>query len=644
MTKYLPLALFSLLSAAILGPLLEPGYILVTDMVFGPLVPVSGIYAQAPVLGGSNALTAFEILLDDIFPGWVTQKIFLFLIFFLSATSMFLLTGGNRKSPASYYAAFLYTLNPFVYVRILAGEWTIPFAFALMPLCFLLFLRLVSDDGEDMKRSISSVVMTALLYTLVAVFDIHLFVLLVFLSILYYIVRIGYRIWFGEGLHRGEAARLLCFVALFLLLNAFWIQSAAAGTRSILGSFSFIDAIAFASKPTVLNNTMLSIAAMYGFFRTGYIYPVSVEPLLILIFPFFLLLSLFGFVVSFGDRKEGPIATTLLIAFVTALILGTGISSPLTRGIYTYLYNNLPLFNGFREPQKFVALIVFAYAYLGYLGFRELHGWLKHISEAKEGRRFHALSLAITLLLVFALISPFAYSYMELEGFGGQLSNVMYPNSWYQARDIIASNISGNAVLFLPWHGTMYYNWTHTKSDSPFANFFPFNDITGGSNSYLGGQGAASGFAASLIQGMLDMRHEISSAGNLLSLLDVKYVFLSKSGDYFNYSFLYRQSDLLLVMNSSTVALFVNEHQVYRAYASETLMRYPSIAYLVNESMHVNMLDFAWLPGAPTTPEGYGGSIPLMVKERNPASFVVDLPGLIGLNTSYFISFIPPDG
>ncbi|MEM3851477.1 MAG: hypothetical protein QXP70_00565, partial [Methanomassiliicoccales archaeon] len=82
----------------------------------------------------------------------------------------------------------------------------------------------------------------------------------------------------------------------------------------------------------------------------------------------------------------------------------------------------------------------------------------------------------------------------------------------------------------------------------------------------------------------------------------------------------------------------------YRAYASETLMRYPSIAYLVNESMHVNMLDFAWLPGAPTTPEGYGGSIPLMVKERNPASFVVDLPGLIGLNTSYFISFIPPDG
>ena len=638
----LPVAVFTLLSLLIMQDFLSPGYVLVTDMVFGPIVPTSGLYGLYPYIGGGNALIAFEALLSGPVPGWAIEKMFIFLIFFLSGFSMYLFA-GSRLGPSRYFASFLYMVNPFIYARMLAGAWALSLAYALVPLALLSFINML-ETGKGKCLSYRSTFLAASMFSLVAVFDSHTFAIIAFLAVLYFAVSAIYR-WQGIRKYLERTAfPLAIFLSLLLLFNAYWLVAAPAGSSGILGGFTFLDAIAFASQPTVFHNTMLSIAAMYGFFRTGYIYPVTFYPSLALLFLFFLFLALFGALSNWRDRKTGPLTVTLAIGLVLSVILATGISSPLTSGIYTYLYNNLPFFNGFREPQKLVAIVVLGYSYLGALGLHEFEGYLRTDSRSARKVLGRASQVAIVLLIIFSLLLPFAYSYMELNGFNGQLTNVQYPSSWYRAENIMAQNSTDYSVLVFPWHTYMYYNWSHTKFASPFNLFFRQNLIFGGTNSYVGGEGTLQTGPQMVMAQVLSERNSVSHLGNIMSLFDAKYVFLSKSADYQNYSFLYTQKDLTLVLNSSQCALFVNDHAVSRAYIVQRVMHVASYSELVNLSSTVNMMDYAWVVGNYTGPVANSSSIHVQSREINDASFSVALPGLIGLNTTNYLIFIPPAG
>ncbi len=640
--ELLPVASFALLSLLIMQAFLSPGYVLVTDMVFGPVVPAAGLYGIGTSLGGAAALTAFQAAAVMAVPGWAVEKLFLFLTFFLSGYSMYMFA-GRKMGPARYYASFLYTVNPFLYARILAGAWALSFAYALMPLCLLAFVNLADSGGSG--RWFRQAFFAASLFSLVAVFDTHTLVLLLALAVIYYAAKTVYNR--GEVLKyvRGSAGPILSFAAMFALFNAYWLLFSGAASGRILGGFTFLDAIAFASQPTIYNNTMLSIAAMYGFFRTGYAYPITAYPDLIIFFLLFLFLAVFGIVSNWNSRRRGPLVATLTVGMVASIILATGISSPLTSGIYTYLFNNMPFFSGFREPQKMVAVVVLAYSYLGALGIYELESFLRSgaaVPSRGTARRF--AEIAVVMLMAVALIAPFAYSYMEVDGFNGQLTNVQYPSSWYTAGNIMSQNTSDNSVIVFPWHTYMYYNWSQTKFASPFNQFFRQNLVFGGTNSYVGGEEAVQGAADLLVTQVLSQRNNVTHLGNILSLLDAKYVFLSKSADYWNYSFLYRQSDLALVLNTSECALFLNLHRVSRAYIVQQVRHFSSYAELVNLSSQVNLMDYAWIPGGQGSNGSQAGNVPLASYEENPASFSVSLPGLLGIGATNYLVFIPPAG
>ena len=645
----IPAAVFSLLSLLILGPLLNEGYILVTDMVFGPRVPLSGVYGLSPFLGGGNALAVFEYLLYGIIPGWAVEKIFLFLIFFLSGFTMFRFSrhfGLNGLS--SYFASILYVVNPFVYARMLAGAWGLLFAYSISPLAFLYFIELL--DNAESKGMWKHAAKTSIVFSVVVVFDIHTFVLDVALSALYFVTQLFYirRNRFSSRLF-AEVKAIALLVSVLAVLNAYWLLYSAYSAQKIIGTFSFLDAIAFESTPTVLNNTMLSVAAMYGFFRTGYPYPISAFPSLLLVFLFFLLLSIYGLLSYYQDSRKGPVCISLSIAAVLSVVLATGLSSPLTSGLYTFLYDNVPLFNGFREPQKFVALLVFAYSFLGGLSVLQLQSLLegKHLHFNASGIRGPARAI-IVLVIVMILISPFIYSYMEVGSFDGQLTSVQYPASWYKAEDMMNQNTSDYSVLVLPWHGYMYYNWSGTKFASPFNQFFSQNLIYGGQDTYLSGQGE-SGLFSSLMSSILNERNSITHLGNLLSLMDVKYVFLSKSADYWNYSFLYGQKDLRLVENSSSSALFENMHPVSRAYVVHTIQIVTGYEQLINLSARLNMLDYGWgiAPGhtaATNASYGNGSYVLLSTKKISDADYRIYLPGMLDFGYQNYLIFVPPSG
>lgn len=641
--RILPVVVFAVLAGEILSPFLSPGYVLVTDMVFGPRAPVAGLYGFSPFLGGGSALTALQVAADSIMPGWVIQKVFLFLIFFLSGYSMYAFT-GREMGPARYYASFLYMVNPFIYARMLAGAWALMFAYALLPLAFLSFIRLTSGGGANV-RTFRNSFLAASLFTIVSVFDIHTFALLVFLAILYCVASAAFKGRSWMSFTRALAIPLLMFASMFMLFNLYWLVASPGSSGSILGGFTFLDAIAFASRPTILNNTMLSVAAMYGFFRSGYAYPTDVYPWLLSLFILFLFLAVFGVLSNWRHRTRGPLVLCLAAALVISIALATGISSPLTSGLYTYLFNNLPFFNGFREPQKFVAIAVLAYSYLGALGIYEIEQYLRGSDPARTKKMMErTVEIASVVIIIVALISPFAYSYMEINGFNGQLTNVQYPQSWYRAESIMAGNSTDYSVLVLPWHTYMYYNWSGTKFASPFNQFFTQNVISGGTNSYVGGEGAIQSGTDEVVVQALAQRGNITHFGNIISLLDAKYVFLTKSADYQDYSFLYSQADLRLVLNSSECALFVNEHPVSRAYIVHAVRHVPSYSQLINLSSTVNLTQYAWIMGGTGSTGVSPYYLPVQSRMLNHAAFSLSVPGLLAFNSTSYLVFIPPAG
>jgi hypothetical protein len=152
--KHIHLIFYLALSLTILGFLLKPGYILSLDMIFGPS-PKPDFYGfGGPVFGGGILLSSLVQLCSSLAPTWVIQKLFLLLIFFLSGVSAYSLIETKSRAPR-YFAGILYAINPFIYVRLLAGHWVLLLAYAITPFAIKYFLKFLDTPqaGTSSKPS-----------------------------------------------------------------------------------------------------------------------------------------------------------------------------------------------------------------------------------------------------------------------------------------------------------------------------------------------------------------------------------------------------------------------------------------------------------------------------------------------------------
>ena len=105
-----------------------------------------------------------------------------------------------------------------------------------------------------------------------------------------------------------------------------------------------------------------------------------------------------------------------------SLILGIGIASSVTAPIIQLAYEYLPLFSGYREPQKWIGLLMVVEGVglligLGYM----LQRW---------GRdRLVAISLVLAMSLILLIWSP-----GPLMGYHGQLRTTLYPTAFETLR------------------------------------------------------------------------------------------------------------------------------------------------------------------------------------------------------------------
>ncbi len=153
LTRMLACAWVGLLTVAVYGPALLPGFVLSYDLVFTPqqaLLPGSiGVGSGLPRAVPQDAVVA---LVETVVPGMIVEKVALLAIPVLAGTGMLRLLRGTG---AGVVAATLAVANPFVAQRLVIGHWGFLLAYALVPWALVVARRLrTTGDAWDGLRLI----------------------------------------------------------------------------------------------------------------------------------------------------------------------------------------------------------------------------------------------------------------------------------------------------------------------------------------------------------------------------------------------------------------------------------------------------------------------------------------------------------
>ncbi len=488
---------------------------------------------SVPVYGGNLPIT----LLSAVIPADVFQKLLLFLILFLSGYSMHNLASKFTSSKsAQFYAGLLYMLNPYTYIRIVVGHWLILFAYAVLPLAVKYFIEMLD------KKDLRSIIKTALITTLVAFNSHTLFMAFLIFSILFL-----FRLYRDKSTAISLIKSVAIALALFLTLNAYWlIPLITAQRETILTHISEADLAVFA--PQI--RTLFDIASMYGFWRPGYIYAKDFLPFWWIFFIFIFFLAVHGFVSYYKHERLGIYVIAFAIIWLVGLILAAGIRSPFA-DFFRFLFDHIPLLRGMRDTHKFVTMICLSYSFLGALGLAEIE---KSLENKKS---------IIKKAVIFAiLLVPLIYSFTFFNGFAGQIKPTDFPKDWYKVKEFLNKDKDDFRVLFFPWHLYMNFHWVPNRDKriaNPAPHFFDKEVISAKNIEVPGIYRQIYTPYQTYIDYLLRKRKEITNFGELVSIIGVKYILLTKEADYKNYFFLFNQTDLELVLKTENFYVFKNK-------------------------------------------------------------------------------------
>ena len=517
---------------AVLGPLVREGYVLLLDAPAGPnlqwptffplpsegLVSVSAPFATVVKLVGfiSPELPNKALVLGSIVVAG--YGLFRFGVRTLGANPLAAAAGGT-----------LYAVNPFVHDRLLAGQLYLTFGYALLPWALPALTALVRDGrGTDTFRV---VVWTAV----VSLVDVHAGAILMVLGLAAlacsprpWRTRLGY-----------SAGMVLGLVG----VHMFWILPSILGAESArLGAG---DLAAYAPRPrssAVLSRVLL----LHGFWRNEFATPLERSPLLFLgSFVPIAATSAGGFLAAMqSDRWRRPAGAIGLCSLV-ALILGMGTSFAPTAPLTRLLYDYMPGYGIFREPQKWIAMVALFYSIFLVIGVDRLTlpTWRGVVTWAAP---------------VLAIVLSLAGSWIMFWGFADRVHTSEFPSDWAAAAEEMEGE--GN-LLFLPWNLYQPLPFADNRIiASPARHYFGTSTFVS-DDPALGRAGTTqtadprSDYIARLVNRPSQLRY----FGHLVAPLGVRYIALAHVADAPLYDFLNRQDDLRVTFSDSDMTLYVND-------------------------------------------------------------------------------------
>ena len=299
---------------------------------------------------------------------------------------------------------------------------------------------------------------------------------------------------------------------------------------------------------------LFNTAALYGFWGENegrFVIGKQIIPFWYILSIIIFMLVIWGVIINFIKKNQ---RTEILIFTATAMlafILAVGVAYPPLSKLMLWLYQKIPLLKGFREPQKFVALLILAYGYLGALGMDDL------LRRTRSAKRFPRL--LVKFLPSLFLLIPLLYSPMMLWGFSGQLKAVDYPKDWYELNETLKADKEDFRVLFLPWHQYLGFLFAGRVIANPAQSFFD-KPVIQGDNMEFGPIYSQSNNPDSkyIEDNIIKKGASIENMGETLLPLNIKYIILAKEIDWKSYDYLDKQKDLKLVSNTESLKVYQN--------------------------------------------------------------------------------------
>ncbi len=545
---------YSFFALIVLAGFVPHKYIFSFDIVpiinNSPLDLFYGMYI--PIYGGNLPLS----LISTIIPAALFQYTLLFIILSLAGYSMHILAGDFTDSRIGrFYAGFLYAFNPYIYSRLITGQWLL--SYVILPLLIKSFIDLL-DKKKDKKKNEIKEMIKFIFFLTIAGFNIHI------LIISFVIIAIIFLFWSNRYRKIETLKIILLSLFLFILLNSYWIIPLLNAQNTMVNNIGEKDFKAFAPK-----GGLFDIAAMYGFWNEGYLYTKDFLPGWQILFLIILFLSITGFIFYYDEEKIRIYLWGFTVIGIAGLILASGINGPFG-DIIRWLFDNTFL-KGFRDSHKFVSMIVLAYSVLGGLGLSRIERAYqnKYADDTKSLPKF--LLLAV---IAISLITPFAYSFTFFNGFAGQIKPTEYPADWHETNNYLNEDKQDFNILFLPWHLYMDFGWinnTNKRIVNPARYFFDKNVISG-TNAEIGELFRDVNTPEQIyMDSLLDKRENITDFGKSISILNAKYIILAKESDYRKYFFIFNQTDLKLLRETDTLYVLENINYAGKMYQTDDI-------------------------------------------------------------------------
>lgn len=546
-TALFPPIFFFLFSLVITAPLYLPGYVLTLDTVVTPKV-APPIFQEPGLL-----LSSLNYAFSRFFPTFLFPKIVLTISLFLAGWGLYRLS-GVRNIPAALFAGLLYSVNPFVYERVMAGQWSLVLAYGLFP-----FVISGTSAFFD-KPSVLNAVFLGLLIGLTIEIYLHYSLILAAFLVLYAFFRFLLR---DKNFRFLKNLSLALFVV--FLINAHWLlPSVFSQTRvsQALSSFSTNDLIAFQSVPDGVFGLVFNLLSGYGFWAEVHDYFISVKeimPLWPLLSVTIIAFALYGFFKMLSARKkELPLIMTLAVLFFIGLDLSGGIALKPFADTTISLYENIPLLRGFREPQKLVSLLLLSYSFFGAYTVSFI------LSKIKP----RLVQVFAGLLIAFV---PLVYTPTVFGGFFMQLAPVQYPQGWFLINRILNEDKDDFLVLVFPWHQYMKFNFNNGRVVANPAPYFFDKPILSSRNYETRSLYSHDSRPEALhVEGLLSIEEKgenlfgqkvnakVDWAADL-SPIGTKYIILAKESDWKKYSFLNLSPSLVNIFEDGDIVLYKNE-------------------------------------------------------------------------------------
>lgn len=465
--KYIVAFVCLLLAVFLLSKMLLPGYILTLDMVWLPALPYGW---RVDELNNSFLIHAFLHALSLLISAWVVQKMLLVALFFLLFYIPWKFLPFVAGTWARVFAAGVFALNPFVYSRILAGQWFHLFGYALLPLLLYSLVRLT--DRSD-RRS-AGIFFLALFC--IGLFSIHFLYLACVVSGIWLFSHVVHVWWKGSAGQAKSIAQSAFLAGLgFVLINLYWIIPALVRPAPLEARFDQTYFTAFAAGANDTVPVLANVAVLGGFWgehmawRYYFVWP---QEQMVFWVAAISILALVGLGVWRLLRKPETrfSAAILCVIGIGAYVTALGAADTPFQHFNLFLYEHVPFWSGLRDSHKIAGVLAVVYAVFAGVGVSAFLEKIKARSVSMESFS------SVAILLLPAIFGMYMWG-----GMHGQLAPVWYPQGWYEAKGTIDQLPPGEKVLVLPWHGYLSLDFARNRIvANPATAFFGRDRVVAG--------------------------------------------------------------------------------------------------------------------------------------------------------------------